>query len=285
MYGLAYEALGNKHYLATLYNRGGRYLILDNTADELGERFTGAALAYLINEIRPEELILPDTIGDSQKTFENSKIFYYEWLFGTALLERGMKLMGVAQGADLASFLKCYRSWVNWKPVKVIGIPYDIEFWTSEEVYGPTDPPMDIMWGEGKAAASGAEIHARKRLEILTYLKKQGLIKKPIHLLGTNNLWELRQCQDNELQGLIRSNDTAAPFAAAMADKDFREGQDHDKDWPRLDFSAEWKDDKQVELAVGNLYEYFTAADDSRALFNLGCLVGSKFPQFAGLPR
>lgn len=276
MYGLAHEAKEKEDYLETLKQRGDRYLILDNGADELGTGLAGEGLAQLLEEVRPSELILPDVLGDSKSTIEASEGFYHDWLYESGALEGGMKLMGVAQGEDFQSFMECYTRWVEWKPVKVVGIPYDIEFWTSEAV------------GQGESSMSDEEypishIHAQKRLEILSYLKRAGHIRKPIHLLGTNNLWELRQYQSNELRGLIRSNDTTAPFAAATVGKDFRQGQDHDKDWPRLDFDVVWEGKEQVELAVWNLYEYFTACQDTEAIFNLGCLVGSRFPQWARL--
>jgi hypothetical protein len=277
MYGLAHEAKDSAEYLYTLRERGDRYLILDNGADELGTGMTGEDLADLIEAVEPNELILPDVLEDSDATIHASEEFYrnYRGLLKAHGTTGDMKLMAVAQGQDLASFLRCYRRWVNWSSVKILGIPYDIEFWTQEDL---TEEGHDY---------SKAEVHALKRLQLLTYLKREGLIKKPIHLLGINNLWELRQYRQqrvNELQGLIRSNDTTAPFAGAMAGKDFRNGDDLEKDWPRLDFKAEWGE-KQSELVIWNLHQYFTAAGDNEALFNLGVLVGKRFEEFPRLTK
>ena len=53
----------------------GRYIIMDNSLHELGEAYNIDRLIYWINEIRPNEFIVPDVWEDCISSIQNAEIW------------------------------------------------------------------------------------------------------------------------------------------------------------------------------------------------------------------
>ena len=53
----------------------GRYIIMDNSLHELGEAYNTDRLIYWINEIRPNEFIVPDVWEDCISSIQNAEIW------------------------------------------------------------------------------------------------------------------------------------------------------------------------------------------------------------------
>ncbi len=103
-YTLAHECRSDR-YLERAKRQDARYHILDNGADELGEGMSGSEYSSLINEIDPDELILPDVLGNTDETQKRGLSFLEE-------LDRpaGMKVMAVAQGLQFNEWMNCYTT-------------------------------------------------------------------------------------------------------------------------------------------------------------------------------
>lgn len=256
-YGLAHLAMGNSLYRDFLRTKE-RYVILDNAADELGTGMSGKDLWDLVLDIRPSELILPDVLQDKEATYEASMKFYNDYLVD---MDRGPRLMAVAQGTTEIEWMESYNMWKDLDFVDVIGVPYDIDF----TVGGPT-PELESL--------NRTERRSRNRRKLVNQLYYQSG-QKPIHLLGMNNLMELEMLRDTgaNRSGFIRSHDTTGPFAAAVVGMDWStytpKQRAFEKKWPALDFDHVWSPEDK-KMAYRNLMSYAEATGDHSVSYNLG---------------
>ena len=260
VFGLAHEAQRSKTYrnrLAWCAQESSRHTILDNGADELGEGLYGEELYSLAEEIRPNELILPDVLGDANKTMDRSLEYWENWI----QREDGHKsqLMGVVQGLTFEEWIRCYDYFSAWEAIDTIGVIYDVEF--------------DIPGSDTSGQTSKTQQWSLRRPQLIQWLHRHRDVSKPMHLLGTSNLWELAYLRDHCPHMRVRSCDTTAPFAAASADVLWSGDQFVEKDWSRLDFSVSW-DLKAERIAQLNLYDFITACGDTAAAMRLGAVVG-----------
>ncbi|WP_267716713.1 hypothetical protein [Streptomyces sp. CoH17] len=262
-YGLAHEAVKSNKYLNRLKSLASwhrRYLILDNGADELTEGLRGQEYIDLLNEIEPQEFILPDVLQDGEETYKRSVQFIKElevagWIFDGD--DRFQKVMAVAQGKTFTEWINCYTKFLSLPEVNIIGIPYDIDF--------------DVNMSQTREM-SKTEARALNRINLLQHLLAKGMLTKPIHLLGMNNLDEFRTLSAYSNVLNIRSNDTTAPFAAAMVGRKWVNGHSGEKDWPALHFGVAEKTfqaDDRAFYAMWNLTAYFAAVNDLEALHNM----------------
>lgn len=252
-YGLAHIAKSSPVYLERLSNTD-EYLILDNSADELGEGMGGSDYWDLVTEIQPDEIILPDVLQDSDETRKRGKAFLEQYVEFYEVHPK-YSVMGVAQGTNWDDWFNCYNDWLTDPRVDVIGVPYDIEFSTA--------------LSEPSGEYTKTERRAINRTLLLSKLERQGLLLKPIHLLGMNNLDELRAHAENN-HPMIRSNDTTAPFAAALSDREWVDGDSGEKDWAPLDFECKRSSFQQAYESVEyNLIAYFMSCGDIEAMQNL----------------
>lgn len=263
-YGLAHIALKSEVYRDRLKSQkaSGRYVLLDNAADELQVGMNGNAFYDLIMDVKPDEVIAPDVLQDAEATLKNTKQFLEEFK-----VPRGMKVMAVAQGRNFTEFLDCYTTWLEDPRVDVVGIPYDIEFRSN---------PFSSSDTEGPSRDKALNSYRRgfRRVELVGELCEKELVAKPIHLLGMNNLWELSLYQKfGEDRGVIFRNDTTAPFAAAFNDVSWESvicpllaRGPSDKNWPALDFDSKIESDELWDMVRTNLLAYFSAASDHEAM-------------------
>lgn len=257
VYGLAHLALDNPEYVSYL-GQSERYTILDNGADE-GDPAGGEDLWGLVEKIRPDELILPDVLKDKDATYEASMEFYNEFVLGS---RSPVKLMAVAQGSTYDEWMESYRTWQDLDFIDVVGVPYDIDFHVGSKLQ-----PQDLTQTESRS-------YMRRELVNELYYSNY---KKPIHLLGLNNLTELSLLRDSgaNRSGFIRSHDTTAPFAAAVQGIDWtKTGWDFEKNWPALDFNHKWGTEDKIR-AYNNLMAYAEATGDHGVSYNLGRVVAA----------
>lgn len=141
----------------------GRQVILDNSIFELGKAFDSDKYAYYIQELRPTEYILPDSLENTKETMDNAVEFVkkYPDLPG--------KKIGVVQGKNYNDLLQCYMFFDNYLDVDKIAISFDYSY------YLEVAPHPNKWMG-----------YALGRVQTLTRFKNEKVINtnKPHHLLG-----------------------------------------------------------------------------------------------------
>ena len=110
-------------YLETYQHARGRgdYIILDNGAAE-GATVGDALLMHRAQQLRADEIVIPDVMGRSNDTvrrmwrfFDNLNEMTYPW--------KDYRYMAVAQGGNEAEVKKCIEEFVKCYNIKVLGIP------------------------------------------------------------------------------------------------------------------------------------------------------------------
>jgi hypothetical protein len=80
----------------------GRYIIMDNSLHELGEAYNHKRLLFWVNELEPEEFIVPDVWEDKTQTLVNAKHFLqFKYPEKTTLV-------AVVQGKNYIEMYECY---------------------------------------------------------------------------------------------------------------------------------------------------------------------------------
>lgn len=255
-FGLCHEIQRDTEY-ADYYQNLDKFWILDNGADELGSGVQGEELFYLASQMSPSELILPDVLEDFPETVRRSKKFYETY---SHRLPCSLRYMGVAQGKTFAEWISCYMMWFRSKGVDTIGIPYDLPF---EDIPGFSESMVVRQTNAGRCAA--------RRIALLMHLKENDLLKKTIHLLGSNDIYEFVIIRAVGLDKYIRSTDSTMAFAATANGELLNclpsqiPSIPTDKKWPKLDFQSSCL--KSTTLVVlENLIAYFQATGDAEAL-------------------
>ena len=185
----------NKEYRKFFYKakENGRYIIMDNSLHELGEAYTTDRLLHWVEELEPNEFIVPDVWEDGTATLVSAK----EWL--SVELPEGVNKVAVVQGKDHDSAVECFNV------LKTIG--YDkIAF-----SYGAD-------WYKDLCGAPHTIDVARKaygRFIFISELYFSGLLTKfdNIHLLGCNLPQEFGWYSNYPF---IKSIDTSNPVMAAL---------------------------------------------------------------------
>lgn len=118
---LAHQVLKDDHYRAfyTQRRQAGDYILLDNSAFELGEAIDDDSLLQAIDMLQPHEVVLPDALGDATKTYERVLAFLARH---RSLLARGVRFMAVPHGRDLNDYMANYRLLDSLSGVHTLGI-------------------------------------------------------------------------------------------------------------------------------------------------------------------
>ena len=85
----------------------GRYIIMDNSLHELGEAYDHERLMYWVNELKPNEFIIPDVWEDYLQSIINAEI----WM--DYIYPKGVELVAVVQAKTLHEASQCVRSYKN----------------------------------------------------------------------------------------------------------------------------------------------------------------------------
>ena len=171
--------------------KSGRYIIMDNSLHELGKAYNTERLIHWIEELKPDEFIVPDVWEDYKESSKNA----FTW--SVIDLPEGVTKIAVVQGKTLHEAFECYR---EYKKIgyKKIAFSYGASYYNDI----CTHPNQDI----GKALG---------RVYVISALHKTGVIKKGdrIHLLGCALPQEFAYYSD---MSFIESLDTSNPIMTAL---------------------------------------------------------------------
>ncbi len=174
-----------------------RYVIMDNSLHELGVPYSKGRMISIIEDIKPDEFIVPDAWEDSITSMRNAK----EWSF--IELPKNVTKVAVVQGKSLHEVIKCYQTYKYLGYTK-IAFSYGASYYN--EVF--PHPNKDI----GKAL--GRQLVISKMIDM-------GLIGNSdrIHLLGCSLPQEFLYYKDIKQ---IESIDTSNPIMAAFDDNPYK---------------------------------------------------------------
>ena len=157
------------------------YVLLDNGVAE-NILIPNEELVNLAIEMKVNELIIPDVIGDYHKTKEQREDFlnkYYD-----KLLRNNIKIQTVVQGQNIKEYVKCLNEIENDDRIDIIGIPFRMNYCYNKNL-------------------TKEENQCFNRLNFL----KIYITKKPIHCLGCNLPIEIRGIKELNLDN-VRSIDS-----------------------------------------------------------------------------
>ena len=142
--------------------KAGRYIIMDNSLHELGEAYDHSRLLHWINEIKPNEFIVPDVWENADESVVNATIWnIYDF-------PEGVEKVAVVQAKTLHEAAGCVRAYKDLGYGKIC-FSYGASYYNDI----CTHPNKDL----GKALG---------RLFVISTLLKTGELKQDdrVHLLG-----------------------------------------------------------------------------------------------------
>lgn len=128
----------------------GKYVLLDNGAAE-ATTTSIEDLLMLASSIGASEVILPDVLGDKEKTLELTDKAYEYW----KTVQHVVGIMVVPQGKDLKEWKECAKMMVQRYPGADFGIPKVL---AKVDPFGRYDA-IEYLSGEMDMAAHEGEIH------------------------------------------------------------------------------------------------------------------------------
>ena len=106
----------------------GRKVILDNSLFELGDAFDAVQYVQWINELEPTEFIIPDALGDTEKTLKLSTDFLDNC---AGAVESVSVPIGVVQGSTYEEMCHCYKEMDTTLGCKKIAFAFISKAFTS----------------------------------------------------------------------------------------------------------------------------------------------------------
>ena len=169
----------------------GRYIIMDNSLHELGEAYNSERLMYWINELVPNEFIIPDVWENKTQSVVNAR-YWKQFVF-----PKGVEKVAVVQATTLHEASTCYQTYKDLG-YKKIAFSYGASYYNDVCPH----PNSDL----GKALG---------RLYVIASLYKTGVIWKSdrIHLLGCSVPQEFGWYRGYDC---IESIDTSNPVMATL---------------------------------------------------------------------
>ena len=173
------------------YSEQGGYVIMDNSLHELGEAYDHDRLMYWVNEIKPNEFIVPDVWEESTKTILNAQ----EWR--EVEMPKETTKVAVVQATDLCEARHCVDAFKLFGYRK-IAFSYGASYYNSISKH----PNKDL----GKALG---------RLQVISSLfeEKTLLPTDRVHLLGCSVPQEFGWYRGIDC---IETIDTSNPVMAAL---------------------------------------------------------------------
>ena len=110
MFVLLHKILEDEQYANTVldFSDHGEIIYLDNSCFELGESLDNELLHEWYLRIEPEYVILPDVLGDKDKTIQRTMEFVKSYPHA---ISDGMP---VIQGATPDEMIECYNEFINY---------------------------------------------------------------------------------------------------------------------------------------------------------------------------
>lgn len=189
LFVLLHRYIGDPRYRKIVDSYSG-FKILDNSCFELGEAMSNELIVEYVDIIKPDVFVLPDTLGNMQKTLDRSHQFLHQYPH----LEN--KAMAVIQGDNYEEFANCYIEFNGCYPnLAMIGIPFCFN-WGFQEKLNPF-------------------AHAMERVKLVDFLRNNEYIDTRVkhHLLGTWCALEFTLLKEHKW---IYSVDTSNPISAGI---------------------------------------------------------------------
>ena len=169
----------------------GRYIVMDNSLHELGEAYNTERLMYWINEIKPNEFIVPDVWEDHTASIVNAR----QW--SKIKLPEGVLKVAVVQAKSLHEAAICTQTYKDLG-YKKIAFSYGAQY------YHDLVPHPDKDFG--KAIGRFVVINKLIDSKVLSHTDR-------VHLLGTANPIEFGLYKNIKC---IESIDTSNPIMAGV---------------------------------------------------------------------
>jgi hypothetical protein len=171
----------------------GRYIVMDNSLHELGEAYNSDRLLYWINEIKPEEFIVPDVWEDYTASVRNAK------LWSQIELPDGVMKVAVVQAKSYHEAVLCTQVYKDFGYRK-IAYSYGASY------YNEVCPHPNKDFGK-----------AIGRFMVISQLCNDGILTDTdrVHLLGTSSPIEFGMYKNTKC---IESIDTSNPIMAAIGE-------------------------------------------------------------------
>ena len=182
----------------------GRYIIMDNSLHELGEAYNHERLLHWINEIQPNEFIVPDVWEDMVESVCNAEIWSnYEF-------PKGVEKVAVVQARTLHEAFECTKIYKRLGYNK-IAYSYGASYYNDICPH----PNKDL----GKALG---------RIFVISTLYNQGALTSEdrVHLLGCASPIEFSLYKGIDC---IESIDTSNPIMMALEGKKYNNSLNVDK--------------------------------------------------------
>jgi hypothetical protein len=173
------------------YKKSGGYIIMDNSLHELGEAYDHERLMFWVNELEPDEFIVPDVWMDIDATLKNAE----EWI--KLKYPSNTTPVAVVQSRSFKDAEECYLALKNMG-YKKIAFSYGAD-WYMDKFHGIHVDKAKMM---GRISAVKQMFH-------------NGTIKKDdrVHLLGCSLPQEFGWYENCSY---IESIDTSNPIMAAL---------------------------------------------------------------------
>ena len=171
----------------------GRYIIMDNSLHELGEAYNHKRLRYWINELKPDEFIVPDVWMNCHQTAAQAK-YWLQFKY-----PKNTKITAVIQGENKNQAYLCANLLANLG-YKKLCVSYGATWYN--DFFPHTNVDM------GKALGRVRFVQGLFKLDQLKDIK--------FHLLGCSVPQEFGWYDDQDFVKRIESIDTSNPVMAAL---------------------------------------------------------------------
>tara|TARA_R110000868_G_scaffold38425_9_gene134475 strand:+ start:2207 stop:2989 length:783 start_codon:yes stop_codon:yes gene_type:complete len=171
--------------------REGVYIIMDNSLHELGQAYDKSRLLYWINELKPNEFIVPDVWQNMSGSIVNAR----EWV--NIKLPECVTKVAVVQATNITDAAVCYQTYKDLG-YKKIAFSYGAEYYLNHSNHH----------NKNIAKSLG-------RIEVVSKMYSMELIKPTdrIHLLGCQVPQEFSWYKD---MPFIETIDTSNPIMATL---------------------------------------------------------------------
>jgi len=151
----------------------GRYIVMDNSLHELGEAYNTDRLLYWINEIKPNEFIVPDVWEDKDTSVRNAK------LWSQVELPDGVMKVAVVQAKSYHEAMLCTQAYKDFG-YKKIAYSYGASYYNEMCPH----PNKDL----GKAIGRFMVISQLLKDKILTHTDRVHLVMAAIGEMPYTNM-------------------------------------------------------------------------------------------------
>ena len=169
----------------------GVYIIMDNSLHELGHAYDESRLLHWINELKPNEFIVPDVWQNTSGSIVNAR----EW--SKVILPKEVTKVAVVQATNFTDAVVCYQTYKDLG-YKKIAFSYGAEYYLDHSNH----PNKNIAKSLG-------------RIEVVSKMYSMNLIRNNdrVHLLGCQVPQEFSWYKD---MPFIETIDTSNPIMATL---------------------------------------------------------------------